>query len=272
VYGPLPLGARVHSAIEAHYNGDDAVKAHDALARRDLALLEERPPWERDQLYQDIIIGRNCVTSYIEWLSKTGADDGYTVIGNEKTVEAPFVDGRVILRGKCDRIYQRNMDGAIFIDDCKTSSVFRAGLRERLERSYQPYTYMTVERLANPEFWVAGAWFTVIKKVANKKRMKDAIVERFSVPGVMSILDRKMAQLDVICREMLELVEAVQLRGPIDAAWPNVQEACRWCPFRAPCEVSDESPAAAEAMLDAEFRRGFKHARYDERVLSDVVA
>jgi hypothetical protein len=187
-------------------------------------------------------------------------------------VEVPFCDGRVILRGKIDREWQRDEDGTIFIDDLKTTSVFRAGLRERLERSYQPFVYLAVERLLNPEYWVAGAWFTTVQKVANKKRVKDAIVERFSVPGVMRILPIKTLQIEAICREMLQLVEDVQLQGPIQAAWPNVQESCRWCPFRLPCEVSDEDPLSAEAMLDAEFRRGFKHARYDERELADVVA
>jgi hypothetical protein len=274
VFGALPLGSRVHAAVEVHHAGGDAVKAHDTLARRDVAWLEsnDRPPWEKDELYRDIIVGRNCVTSYLEWLVKSRPHEGFTMIGNEKMVEVPFCDGRVILRGKIDREWQRDDDGAIFIDDLKTTSVYRAGLRERLERSYQPFVYLAVEKLLNPDYWVAGAWFTTVQKVANKKRVKDAIVERFSVPGVMHILPRKTQQIEAICREMLQLVEDVQLHGPIQAAWPNVQEACRWCPFRLPCEVSDEDPLSAEAMLDAEFRRGFKHARYDERELADVVA
>jgi RecB family exonuclease len=274
VYGALPLGSRVHSAIEVHHAGGDGLKEHDRLARIDVAYLEtnHRPPWEKDELYHDIIVGRNCVSSYLEWLVKERPNAGYTMIGNEKMIEVPFCDGRVTLRGKMDRLWQRDSDGSIFIEDVKTTSVYRAGLRERLERSYQPYIYLTIEQELNPEFWVAGAWFTTINKVANKKRVKDAIVERFNVPGVMSVLPTKVRQLEQICREALECVEAVQLKGAIEAAWPNVQEACRWCPFRIPCEVSDEDPASAEAMLDAEYRRGYKHARYDERVLSDVVA
>jgi RecB family exonuclease len=274
VWGDLPLGARVHAAVEAHYDGHDAVKTHDALARTDVAELEadaRRPPWALDQLYHDIIVGRNCVTSYMEFLDK-GGDAGLTVVGNEKMVEVPFCDGDVILRGKVDRVFQRDIDGALVIDDLKTSSVWRTGLRERLERSYQPAVYAVIERILNPGFYVAGAQFSVIKKVANKRRVKDALVERFDVPGFHAVIDTKMRQLEEICREMIRLIDRVQKEGHLVAAFPSPADHCRWCAFRHPCELCDESPVAAEAMLDAEFRRGVKHSRYDERVIGDVVS
>lgn len=274
VWGDLPLGSRVHRAIEGHYKGEDAVAVHDASARADLEDLEAdptRPPWALDQLYTDIIVGRNCVTSYLDFL-RGGGDDGLRVVGNERMVEVPFCDGDVILRGKIDRVFERDLDGALIIDDLKTSSVFRAGLRERLERSYQPFVYTTIERLLNPGFHVAGATFTVVKKVSNKRHVKDALVERFPVPAMESVLRTKMLQLERICREMMRLIEDVQREGHIVAAFPSPAEHCRWCAFRHPCELADESPASADAMLDAEYRRGRKHARYDERVIGDVVS
>jgi RecB family exonuclease len=274
VWGDLPLGSRVHKAIEGLYDGEDAVKLHDKHARLDLEALEldgSRPPWALDQLYRDIIVGRNCVTSYLEFLD-AGGDRGLEVVGNEKMVEVPFCDGAVILRGKIDRIFRRVDDDGVIIDDLKTSSVWRTGLRERLERSYQPAVYAVIERLLNPDFYVAGAQFSVIKKVSNKRRVKDALVERFAVPGFASVIDTKMRQLERICREIIRLIEDVQREGHLVAAFPSPADHCRYCAFRFPCELTDESPAAAEALLDAEFRRGVKHARYDERVLGDVVS
>lgn len=274
VWGDLPLGARVHSAIEGLYDGVHPVNLHDEMARKDVAALEAdttRPPWALDQLYKDIIVGRNCVTSYVDFLS-AGGDDGLKVVGNEVKVEVPFCDGQVILRGKVDRLFQRDIDEALIVDDLKTSSVWRTGLRERLERSYQPYTYAVIEKLLNPDRYIAGAQFTVIKKVANKRRVKDALVERFPVPGFASVVETKMRQLEEICREMLRLIERVQTEGHIVAAFPSPADHCRWCAFKHPCELADESPVASEAMLDAEFRRGIKHARYDERVIGDVVS
>ena len=274
VWGALPLGSRVHTAIEAHYNGEDAVDVHDAAAKADLDLLEadsKRPPWALDQLYSDIIVGRNCVTSYLDFL-KAGGDAGLRVVGNERMVEVPFCGGAVILRGKIDRVFERDTDGAWIIDDLKTSSVYRAGLRERLERSYQPFVYTTIERLRNPDFYVAGATFTVIKKVSNKRHTKDALVERFPIPAMESVVRTKMKQLERICYKIMNLIDEVQKEGHIVAAYPSPADHCRWCAFRHPCELADENPLSAEAMLDAEYRRGHKHARYDERVIGDVVS
>ncbi len=274
VWGDLPLGGRVHSSIEGMYDGDDPVLTHDTLAREDVKLLEAdaaRPPWALDQLYKDIIVGRNCVTSYQDFVAD-GGDAGLKCVGNEVKVETPFCDGQVVLRGKVDRVFERELDGALLVDDLKTSSVWRTGLRERLERSYQPYTYAVIKRLESPEHYIAGAQFSVIKKVANKRRVKDALVERFPVPGFAAAVETKHRQLEEICREILRLIDRVQTEGSITAAFPSPADHCRWCAFRHPCELADESPVAAEAMLDAEFRRGVKHARYDERVMGDVVS
>lgn len=274
VWGDLPLGSRVHSSVEGLYDGKDPVAIHDALARRDVADLEAtatRPPWALDQLYKDIIVGRNCVTSYVEFVDADG-DKGLKCVGNEVKLEASFCDGQVLLRGKADRVFERELDGALIVDDLKTSSVWRTGLQERLERSYQPYTYAVLERLVEPDRYVAGAQFTVVKKVANKRRVKDALVERFPVPGFHAAVETKQRQLEEISREILRLIERVQTEGTLTAAFPSPADHCRWCAFRHPCELADESPAAAEAMLDAEFRRGVKHERYDERVMGDVVS
>ena len=43
--------------------------------------------WEKDELYLDIVIGRNLINIYLEWLAETGADSGLEVVAVEEIIE-----------------------------------------------------------------------------------------------------------------------------------------------------------------------------------------
>lgn len=120
--GPLALGSRVHASIEEHYrDGTDPVAVHAELARAavDEAEAAGLPPWTLDQLYEDIIVGRNCVVAHQDWLEKTGEDSMYEVYAVEDTIEAPILGGRVVLRGKTDVIFRHIEDGRLYVNDLK---------------------------------------------------------------------------------------------------------------------------------------------------------
>jgi len=273
VYGDLPLGSRVHKALEHfHASGLDPIKTHDALGREDLRILEDTDPpgWQLDRLYQDIIVGRNCVTAYAEWYYTTNPDAGMDTVGVEMVVETPFLNGTVLLRGRVDHLKQRLSDGSLVLDDWKTTSVWRAGQRERLERGLQHHVYGHAIRQMFPDKVLSEASYTIIKKVANRKWVKSAIIERITVPALERTAPIKLAQLEEIVREIVRMMERSEELGSV-AAFPTVQDACRWCPFRHPCELMDENPLSAIAMLDAEFEQGKKHARYRTRELQHVV-
>lgn len=264
--GYFALGGRVHRAIEAFHNGEDAVAFHEHIAMLDLAELESSSPapWDLDQMYEDIIVGRNCVLAFLNWVATEAPYEGYVIHDVEKVIEAPILGGAVLLRGKADLVLEREIDGTLFVDDLKTSNRFRAGLRENFERSYQHVVYMSILRLINPERFVGGAWYTVIFKAKNMARMTSPPVERWAVPATTRTAVRKLGQIEAICMEILRM-RRITLGGDFahPAAYPTPQDSCRWCEFRQPCELVEDSPDAAADMLDERFEKGHKHRRYE---------
>ncbi len=267
--GPLALGKRVHESIEQYYrDGKDPVEVHAELARRDVATMEADPtkkPWDLDQLYDDLIIGRNCIVAHQEWLAETGEDSMYEVYAVEETIEAPILDGRVVLRGKSDVQFTHITDGGLWSNDLKTSGAWAGGARELLERSYQHHVYLRIMRALHPDGpHIAGAIYTVMKKVKSPARASGPLVERFRVPGVLRAAKAKEAQIDRICAEMLNAIEEADTAGS-SVLYPSPGMHCRYCEFKQPCEIADESAVSVRSMLDAEFTRGSRHARYGER-------
>lgn len=265
-WGALALGSRVHAALEAFYrHGTDPAVEHQRLANEAIASAEAAgaPPWGMDTLYQDIVIGRNCIDGWKMWMEETGADHGLTLFGVEEMIEMPILGGAVTLRGKVDRLMTRDSDGAIIMDDWKTTGQWHAGLREKLERSYQHHVYLAICRHVYPTRYIAEANYTVIKK--SQRNMGFAAVERFRVPGTTRSAERKLKQIEFIVALMLEAIDDIKANG-MDHAVPSPDESCRWCNFKQPCEIYDDAgPEAAEALLHEHYIVGRKHARYEPK-------
>jgi RecB family exonuclease len=262
-WGPMPLGSRVHRSLEAMYRmGTDPIAEHERLAHADVTAAASRSPaaWEMDQLYNDIIEGRNCIAAFMEWVEDTGPDDGLDVVAVEEMIEAPILDGRVLLRGKVDVKYERTSDGAVMLNDWKTAGAKRSGTRERLERSYQHHVYLAIEQMLHPDAWIVGAYYTILRKVKDRSRATVPLVERFAVPVSPRRALTKLHQIEHICEEMMFMMEGLVATEAV--AYPTPDESCRWCDYKLPCELQDDNPVAAEAMLNDLYVRGRRHARY----------
>jgi hypothetical protein len=107
-----------------------------------------------------------------------------------------------------------------------------------------------------------GAMYTVLRKVSDTRRVTTPLVSRFRVPATTRTASYKLQQLEVICFEMLRAMENIDRSGT-HHAYPTPSDACRWCDFRQPCDLADESPVASRAMLDRVYIRGGRHGRYD---------
>lgn len=256
--GPLALGTRVHKALDTYYRDDeDPVYEFDALAETDLQTLEDSdcPPWDIDALKKDNLIGRNCVEAHQDWLEEEGEDYNFAVFAVEKVVEAPMLDGQVILKGKADVIFKERDTGFLCISDHKTTSAITSSLREELERSWQHYIYLICAAETYPDEIIYRSMYTVMKKFITAPKTNTPVVARWRVPGTsMSISHRKL-QLEAILRDMLEAYET-------GSSYPSPQMGCSWCNYRHPCEVIDERPGTEVHILDREFIKGTKHARY----------
>lgn len=265
VTGALALGNRVHVALEAYYrDGRDPLVEWEFLCKAAEAHLDAigAPLWEHGKLYDDIIVGRNCIAAYLDWMALEAPDDGYAVEGVEEKLEAPILGGRVLLRGKIDLRMRRISDGALRTTDFKTSGLQMTAVHHRLERSYQPVIYDWLLELVTGEK-IAAATFRVIKKVSRRQH-GDPKVEEFSVPGALRAREAKRRQIERIATEMIAI--SAKLDDPsrdADAiAYPNPTDACGWCDYRDPCREADENPIAATQMLRDLFTSG-PHERYE---------
>lgn len=272
--GPLALGSRVHAALEALYRGetDDPVAWIDQRGKDDLAALDynqDAKPWDWDQMYEDMIIGRNCMKLYMEWLAETGADDNNRTVSVEEKVECPILDGRVILRGKVDLLQEDITSGLLCSTDFKTTGDWSGDLRGQLERSYQHWCYLIALQHNYPDRNVECAQYTVLRKVKKipSTPPKSPLVSRFSVPSTRRSIATKRAQIERIALEMLNL------RGKEDQAvfYPTPSRACSWCEYKSPCDIADESQEAAVAILSSgKYVQGTRYDRYrDNKEPSD---
>ena len=264
--GPLATGTRVHAAIEAwHKHGTDPVDEHQRLALHDEKWLLDAgaPVWSLTELYEDIIVGRNCVNAYMEWVAAEGPYDGYTV-HSEQILEGLICGGEVLLRGKADFVLEREDDGWLFIDDLKTASVHnRTSLPALLEKSYQHHVYMVLAHLANPERVIGGASYTVLYKVKVPERATHPLVEVVPAHATWrQAAAQFLRQIEQICYEIIRMMEHRDDIGSA-LAYPSPQESCRvGGQYRHPCDLIDDNPLGARALLDAEFVRGHRHDRY----------
>ncbi len=272
--GPLALGTRVHSALEAYYSGetDDPVAWIDAKGRADLAVLEVSDnimPWDLTQMYEDIIVGRNCITLYMEWLVTSNADANYRTMAVEEKVEVPILDGRAILRGKVDLLKEDVTSGLVCTDDFKTTADWGGDLRGQLERSYQHWCYLIAMQHCYPERIVECAQYTILRKVKKipSTPPKSPLVERFTVPSTRRSLATKRAQIERIALEM------INLRDKTDPSvfYPSPSKACAWCDYKAPCDIADETPEGSLALLsNGRYVQGTRYDRYKDREATDA--
>jgi len=266
LYGPLACGSRVHAAINLHHTTDqNAVEIHERLVQLDEQAMKSigQPDWAFREFYNDAIMGRNCCIAYLAWIETEGPYDGYILL-SEEAMEMPICNGRAILRGKADLVLTRESDGVVFTDDYKTASPHtRTSLPPTLERSYQHHVYAALSNHHFPDRRIGGSYYTILYKSKAPGRMTHPMIERLPIHAHASSTPIKLRQIEQIVSDMLDTMERLETIGP-QVAYPSPGDSCRWCDFKHPCTMQDENPLGARAMLDAEFNRGGRHARYDD--------
>lgn len=255
--GPLALGNRVHAGLARYEQGyTDALDYYEQLWRLDWPEVEGT--FDEDQFLSDVIVGRNCLNGYFDWLAETGADNEYESYSVEETYEADFLNGKVRLRIRPDVIWRQKESGFLVVNDWKTSARVDRDVAG-LMKSWQHDVYSIVLSLALSEEIIAESYYTLLKKV--KKPTSD-MVTRVRVPESFSIPAHRVTQLERVCTEMLSLIARGE-QGDFDWAYPMPSDKCAWCDYRKPCDIARGRPEGAQQMLDAEFIKIGRLARYD---------
>ena len=272
--GAMPFGTRVHLALQLWGESGwtiPPVKIWHRLMDREFAIAEETG-WE-DGLDKESAMGAVMLEGFDEWLEEQGIYSQWTVVGIETKLSTVLTieleDGQQIdigLYGKLDLLEQRNSDGALFVDDYKTtSSLTEDSIQTKLSESQLPL-YVILTRRQAPEMRVAGGVLTQLRKVLRGPRSKAPFYDRLEVPYSDAKLDAALRNVTAEASSIASIVDKVE-RGAnhLDVAPYHPSWACKTCPFRLPCqEMQEGNFDGADRMLSDRYAEGNPLQRYED--------
>lgn len=274
IIGPLPLGTRVHLALEMFYkHGIDPVDAYNESLAEDRELFNNSPesafPDKVKEFDSDAELGRLMVEGYLEWLEETHADQRYDYLETEKEITAPLFEGKILLRGKVDQRVLDKIDDAVYTMDHKTAASFSM-YHNTAHMSEQLLTYLLLERLQSEVSGgriVEGGIYNLLKKVKRTPKAKPPFYERIVVRFNNESLKSFWIRLHGTLLEMLKVRE--QLDSGVDhryVAYPTPTKDCSWkCPFFSSCTMFDDG-SDAERWLNTYMKKVDPYARYLDEI------
>lgn len=268
--GPLPLGSRVHNALEDYYrNGTDLLEAYKRLLAVDRLLFEQTFEAQDDakvkKFNDEAELGRVMLEGYLEWLAETNADSKLDVVGVEQKVSwfPEEFGGRVELIGKLDLVVRNRATGFISAFDHKTAASFDTYYKYALTNE-QLRLYTLIMQESGDEV-IDGGMYSLLKKSKRTARATGPFYERLHIRyNQADIAAFKQRTLGVV-RDMIDLRQ--KLDNGEDhhlVAYPTPSNDCSWkCPFFHGCSMFDDG-SAVEEWLAAGFTVGDPYARYEQ--------
>lgn len=272
--GALPFGSRVHLALQLWGESGWQIppgKIWKRLMDREFEIAEEKG-WA-DGLDKESVMGQIMLEGFDEWLEEQGIYSAWTVVGIETKLSTVLTirldDGQeidVLLRGKLDLLEQRNSDGALFVDDYKTtSSLSEDSIQTKLSESQLPL-YVILSRRQGLNQWIAGGVFTQLRKVLRGPRSKPPYYDRLEIPYSDAKLEAVERNITAEVSQVASIVEKLE-RGAdhLDVAPYHPSWDCKTCPFRLPCqEMQEGNVGGADRMLENLYTVGNPLQRYEE--------
>lgn len=271
--GPLPLGSRIHNALEAFYkNGKDPVEVYSVLLEIDEEIFENSGDAGDDEkkkkFYSEAELGRIMLEGYSEWLDETGADSDIEVVDVEKKISSLILDGRVELQGKIDmKVLDRSNDARYMLDH-KSAASFET-YYQTAHMSEQLRLYSMLEKMQDPDGPdnVEGGIYNLLKKVKRTAKAKPPFYDRLTVRFNDTDLRNFWTRVNGVIRDMVAVRDALDAGAdPTYVAYPSPSNDCTWkCPFFQVCPMFDDG-SYAEGWLDAFTEKHDPYERYTDEV------
>lgn len=250
VKGPLPLGTRIHGALESFYNdGEHPVDAYGRLLRQDTLKFKSTPdaddPAEVKKFESEAELGRIIMEGYYEWINDEDMDSDIEFVSQESQLKYKFEhDPRVNIIAKIDSRIRRRSDGSKAVLDFKTAAAsnFESYLKYA-QMSEQFRHYNLLEILTEPEEKVDGGRYRVLKKVKRTAAAKPPfymdVDVRFNKKDTESFWIRLTGTIRDIMRVRDELDAGEDDRF---VAYPTqkMDWVCGTCPFFQVCTMMDD--------------------------------
>lgn len=252
VVGPLPLGSRIHKALEFYYRGEKGLlQAHEELVvdARATAMIEGA---DLSKLDDEAELGRLMLEGYLEWAGDEGIDANLEIIGIEEILKYPMLGGAVTLMGKLDLRVRDRMKDTRLILDFKTAANFNE-FHLTGHMNPQLKTYQMLDALVNPEgARIEGGIYRLIKKVKRTARATPPFYEDITIRHNKYALRSFWEQLQGVLRDMVTTRDALLKGGdPMVLAYPNPTRDCTWqCPFINVCPMFDDGSDVESAIND----------------------
>lgn len=242
--GPLSIGSRVHRALEEGYSspgrGEAALSVLAQTIAEDVSKAVELEVM--DEFLSETELCRIMLEGFIEWASEEGLDSGWEVVTHERIVKAPpinMVGQRVILKGKLDQMVRREMDGALFMRDWKTTQTMKPVM---MAFGPQLKMYLLLLSLTEPDARVSGGQFVFLKKVKRTTRANPPFysMEPFYVSSTE--LESFFTSLVATLERLVAANSRLDNGGdPKQIAPPRPTRDCEWrCPFYHACPMFDD--------------------------------
>lgn len=271
--GPLPLGTRIHNALEAYYKDADVilVDEYKRLAEIDRQKFLSTPAAEFTENVEDFEdeaeLGRVMIAGYQEWVEENNIDASIEVVAAEAILKFKL-NGRVYLIGKTDLKVLWAFDKTVRLFDHKTAAPSGFG-------DYQKYAYFSeqlmhyslLEQLAgDPNYKVVGGTYNVLKKSKRTARAKPPFYMRIDVRFNKATLESYLIRLKGVVNDMMNVRDA--LDGGADHryvayATQKMDWSCGTCPFFKVCNMLDDG-SDAQGMLHDYYIQRDPNARYNE--------
>jgi hypothetical protein len=259
----------MHKALEEGYSspgrGDAARRVLAESIARDWPLAEALGPDSLKKFESEAELCVIMLEGFIDWAAEEGLDAGWDVVAHERLAKAPPVSlrgDRVVLKGKLDQLARRELDGALFMRDWKTTAT-----KDPVMMAFKPQlkTYLLLLALTEPDARVSGGSFVFLRKVKRSAKAEPP----FYWEEALTVGPREMASFWRSTLAVLdEIVAATQrLEAGEDhraVAPPRPSRDCSWrCPFYRCCEMFDDG-SHVEAYVEANYRSGDPYEYYGD--------
>lgn len=270
--GPLPLGTRLHNALEIFYTtGESPVDVYERLQRIDNALFLDSPDANFEaqvkKFNSEADLGRIMLEGYMEWMAEENPDADIEVVGAELKLSTRLEsDPRVEVMGKIDMKVKRRSSGFKAILDHKSAMSFNV-YYETAHMSEQLMLYVLLDEIDadDPDNIVDGGIYNLLKKVKRSGTAKPPFYERLDVRFNKKTIDSFRIRLEGTVRDIMRTRD--ELDAGVDhkyTAYPSPSQDCTWkCPFFKQCPMFDDG-SYVEDMIDDMFEQSDPNARYHD--------
>lgn len=259
IVGALPLGSRIHSALEGYYQSwindgarKDLLEVHSGLVEADRLELM-MAGHDSSALDDEAELGRIMLSGYLEWVAEEGIDANLKIIDVESSLIYPIIEGKAELTGKVDMLAQDQRTGVNSVIDFKTSAQPNSLLKIAAQ-SPQLQTYVALNMAMDGEKaqGLNSGTYRILRKVKRTAKAAPPFYIEHEVRYSRAQLEnhwlhtRSKVQQIVDAREALDAGITHQLVVP-----PTVSDRCSWkCEFQSICPLFDDGSDVEAAIAD----------------------